>query len=359
MWRQLSPVLATLLALTIAPAPSRGAELRLGGYGAAEHDLGAHDGTTSVEEWVYSVHCSDGTALFITYAYSSLWFLPDTAGVEVTVVAPGAEARTYGHRVGKAEVQSGSGDLAFGPRVRTSGLAPAAIHLHAESDWHDGVVVDVELAKPWPGFTVGDGLLALGPAASEPVRVGVITPRANATVRLTQGGAPRLLSGVAWGIHTYSPALPSKLAKRRQTVVAHLGNRAVVAVAYQARGSEEGATAGFLAAVGRTAGEGAAQPLARVAWPETLDQRGCLTPVRFLLEGAPSASGAPLRLAGKRSSTEHVFAITDPMRPLTRVAVAAVVGDPVFVRASSRVEWQGGGERLTGRAWHRVECADR
>jgi hypothetical protein len=227
--------------------------------------------------------------------------------------------------------------------------------VHAESGWHGGLVLDLVLSDGWPGFVLGDGTFRVGDDPDARVVAMVATPRARVKGTLKLGDVEASVQGFAVVEHTFYARLVSQLFERRQTVQARLSGRSVVAVLWQAQSSHGGDSGGFIA----VAGSGGLQRIVTdpaVLWPEVRTVRGCAEPARFLVQGGTDPA---VRIAGKTTDRLQAFGLTDPMRPITRAAVSAVVGNPMFIRSKAHIEVDlGSGKRLTGTALQRVECAE-
>lgn len=323
-------------------------------YGIDDHVPRSHATRFTLEEWTLTARLDDGTVLLVTLALSNLWFLPKTVALEASVIPPDGPAVLYGHREDAAGlvVDRAKGRVALCGTLWLEGLPPGAMRIHVESEWHDGLSADLTLEEPWPGFVVGDGTYRVGDDPDARVQTMVVTPRARLTGTLRTGDRTRQVSGVATVEHSFYARLLSALFVQRQAVIAHLGATTLLSVVWQAREDRGGGTGGLLVAATRE-GVRAVSTHPHVAWDAPRTVRGCKEPGRWLV----ADDDLKLRIGGKVGKRLQVFGLTDPMRPLTRAAVGAVVGNPIFVRGLDRVEAGVGAERLRGTAVHRVECA--
>lgn len=350
-----------LVALAVAPAaadtgitPPTGAPRP---YTLDDHVPRAHDTRLTLEEWTVTARLDDGSVLLATLALSNLWFLPKTVALEASLIPARGQAVLFGDRADASglRVDRDAQRVELSGRLWMEGLPPGPLRLHAESDWHDGLRVDLTLEDPWPGFVVGDGVYHIGDDPDARVQTMVVTPRARVKGTITQGDATREVTGTASVEHSYYAKLLSALFVQRHAVVAHLGDATMIAVAWQAREDRGGGTGGLLAAVTKK-GLRAVTVRPRVAWDAPREVRGCREPGRWLYSDDDEGT---LRLGGEARRRLQVFGLTDPMRALTRAAVEAVVGNPIFVRGTSRAEGQLGERRVKGKAIHRAECAAR
>lgn len=350
------PLLLLIVLLCAAPAQAAGIVAPQGApraYTVEDHVPRAHDTRFTLEEWTLTAQLDDGTVALVTLALSNLWFLPASVALEVSVIRPGEAAVLYGRREGTdgMTVDKAGRRVDLSPSLRMSGLPPGAMTLHVESEWHGGLILDLKLTDPWPGFVAGDGVFRVGDDPKATVQTMVVTPRAAVEGTLTIGGKASRIRGVASMEHSFYARLLSQLFVQRHAAVAWLGATTLISVAWQARDDRGGGFGGLLAACDRK-GVRALSTAIDVHWDAPRKVRGCSEPGRWLV------TGEGLRLGGKAGRRLQVFGLTDPMRPLTRAAVAAVVGDPIFVRGLSAVEAEVGGKRSKGAAIHRVECAD-
>lgn len=353
--RRLLLLLLLPLTLTGLPAHAQIAPPKgpVRAYQADDHVPRPHDSRFTLEEWTFTVRLEDETVVLVTLALSNLWFLPQTVALEASVIPPGGSATLYGRREGTGgmTVDRAVARVDLSPSLRMSGLPPGPMTLHVESDWHGGLVLDLTLRDPWPGFVAGDGTFRVGDDPTANVQTMVVTPRADVEGTLTIGGQAAQVRGVASVEHAFYPRLLSELFVQRHAAIAWLGQVAFVTVAWQAREDRGGGLGGLVAACDRR-GVRALSTDIHVRWDSPRVTRGCAEPGKWLV------TGEGLRFGGKAGRRLQVFGLTDPMSALTRAAVSAVVGSPVFVRGLSVVEADVRGKRSKGTGIHRVECAD-
>ena len=174
-------------------------------YVALDQLRRTHDTRFTLEEWTYTIELDDGTTLFVTFAYSNLWFLSPSVAIEASVVRPGEEAVLYGGRASADGYREdpASGRIELTPRAFIEGVPPREHRIHAESDWHDGLVLDLRFSDMWPGFVVGDGIFRVGDDPDARVQLMVASPRASVEGTLTTGDRTQHVRGFAVAEHGF------------------------------------------------------------------------------------------------------------------------------------------------------------